>query len=561
MKILTCLMLLISSVAFAQYQFISPMPGSQMNNTERIIVIREGKQIDASTLKNNLFTIKGSKSGLHTFKMILTRDGKTINLNPDMPFAFDEEVTVTISNGIRSTEKRKWIAYSFSFKTHREYTTEEKANFITAKNDALQQELDNNGYQEAKALSSQADERDITGGYTIKVNTTPAPGQVFFDSWGSIFPSKYDGYNIMEPNGDSVYYSPKVGAPWDWDLNPNGYLSHWTNATFDVLDSNYNVIDNYTPKNGYGTDVHEFTLTEDNHAWMITDNPQVVNMKVYNASYCGNATVVGIVIQEQDEDHNLLFEWHSFDHIDVTEAPHENLASCYIDYMHTNSLDFDADGNILTSNRHLDQINYINKNTGEFIWRLGGDSNQFVFINDAEKFTYQHCARFLDNGNITLWDNGNYHSPSHSQAKEYEIDGVNKTATLVWHYQPLNYSGGNGYWFAMGSTQRLPNGNTFMGCGWDFSSNQSNFFEVDPAGNVVWEMALDNGKSLVSYRGWKHEWNPCAPVNEDGIKVKKITSTSAKVVWDSVSNATSYDVQYRKAKNTEWKVKNTIKIS
>jgi hypothetical protein len=365
----------------------------------------------------------------------------------------------------------------------------------------------------------------------------------------------------MESNGDSVYYSPKVGAPWDWDLNPNGYLSHWTNATFDVLDSNYNVIDNYVPKNGYGTDVHEFTLTKDNHAWMITDNPQVINMKVYNASYCQNATVVGTVIQEQDEDHNLLFEWHSFDHIDVTEAAHENLASCYIDYMHTNSLDFDADGNILTSNRHLDQLNYIDKNTGEFIWRLGGDSNQFVFTNDAEKFTYEHCARFLENGNITLWDNGNFHSPSHSMAKEYQIDAINKTATLVWSYQPKTYTSTNGYWFAMGSTQRLPNGNTFMNGGWDFSSNQSNIFEVDPAGNVVWELALDNGKSLVGYRAWRHEWNPCAPINPDAVTVTKITSTSAKVSWNAVSNATSYDIQYRKAKNTEWKIKNTTKTS
>jgi len=46
-------------------------------------------------------------------------------------------------------------------------------------------------------------------------------------------------------------------------------------------------------------------------------------------------------------------------------------------------------------------------------------------------------------------------------------------------------------------------------------------------------------------------------VNVANVKVKKITSTSAKVDWDPVKNATSYDVQYRKIGIANWKVKNT----
>jgi hypothetical protein len=66
----------------AQFQFISPLPGSRYHNTDRTIIIREGSLIKPSSLaKENLFSIKGNKSGIHQFKTILSPDGKTIILN------------------------------------------------------------------------------------------------------------------------------------------------------------------------------------------------------------------------------------------------------------------------------------------------------------------------------------------------------------------------------------------------------------------------------------------------------------------------------------------------
>ena len=73
-----------------------------------------------------------------------------------------------------------------------------------------------------------------------------------------------------------------------------------------------------------------------------------------------------------------------------------------------------------------------NRNTGAIIWRLGGKNNQFSFINDTIGFSHQHAIRRLENGNISLFDNGNYHSPPFSRAIEYSLNENNKTATLVW---------------------------------------------------------------------------------------------------------------------------------
>jgi hypothetical protein len=57
------------------------------------------------------------------------------------------------------------------------------------------------------------------------------------------------------------------------------------------------------------------------------------------------------------------------------------------------------------------------------MWRFGGKRNQFTYVNDPLGGpSYQHDIRVLPNGNITLMDNGNFHTPSLSRAVEYHFD-------------------------------------------------------------------------------------------------------------------------------------------
>jgi hypothetical protein len=260
------------------------------------------------------------------------------------------------------------------------------------------------------------------------------------------------------------------------------------------------------------------------------------------------------IIQEFDADKNVIFEWRSIDHVIPTES-NQNLSSGYVDVVHTNSIDLDADGNIIASHRHLNQVTKIDRSTGNFIWRLGGVENEFNFLDDPDKFTYQHDARRTSTGTITLWDNGNSHVPTKSWAKEYMLDEVNMTADLVWSFNPPTYSGGSGYWFAMGSARRLDSGNTLIAGGWDFSSNQSNLFEVTPAGDIVWEVQFANTQSLVGYRAAKFNWKPCAMVDANSITVQNITQTTAKLNWNDVPDAVYYYVKYKRTVQNNWKTK------
>ncbi|MBK9733319.1 MAG: aryl-sulfate sulfotransferase [Chitinophagaceae bacterium] len=563
MKVFLVLFFLISTSAFAKYQYVSPMPGSTLNAPESQIIIREGSYLDPSSINAERFILEGTKSGYHNFRVAFSDDQKTIVLYPSKPFGFDEKVTVSIMQGLKTLQGYLIDSFTFSFITDRAYTMAEQKQFqqlaaMSREERPLDDAIDFS-YNKVEKNPFNPTERQLSGSFTIVNNSNPSPGDIFYDAWNGNFGSAlYDGYNIITTDGDSVYASDKASICFDFKLNPNGYLSVFNDAMscFDVFDSNYVLIDSYYPANGRAIDPHEFTIYADGHAFMTASETHIVNMQVYDPDYFQSASVTTSVIQEFDESKNLIFEWRALDHIVVTES-NQNLAFGFIDAIHTNSIDIDVDGNIVASHRHLNQVNKIDRNTGEFIWRLGGVMNEFTFINEPEPFSFQHDARCLDNGNITLWDNGNGHVPPHSSAKEYALDLVNKTATLIWNYNPQTYANTDVYFYGMGSTRRLLNGNTLICGGWDYSSDQSNMWEVTPDKQVVWELALNNAKSLVGYRAVKYNWRPCAPVSDNAIKLKNITDHSVKIIWPDVSNAMLYDIRIRKEGKINWKAKVT----
>ncbi len=558
-KLFTLLVLALPLITNAQgkYQYVSPSAGSVMNNIETDIIIREGSFLKATSVSNHRFTIIGSKSGIHHFSFTICRDSKTILLHPEIPFSYDEVVTVAVSKGMQSTGNRRLNGYSFSFSTHREFSSEEFEGFKTGKEMLQQQETGQ--YNGVENQNDGGDTRDLEGLVTITDNTNPSPGDIFFDAFSAFFfGTKWTGYHVITSNGDSVY-SVELSSPSDFKMEDNGNFDvrEGLEPRFDELDSNFTIINKIYGANGYPADFHECQITPDHHVFIIADETQIIDMTVYSPNYSSHATVYGTVIQEFDPDGNLIFQWRSFDHIAPNEAQHINLASSFIDYIHTNSIDQDTDGNLIFSNRHLDQVDKIDLSTGEFMWRLGGMMNEFTFPNDAERFTFEHDARRIANGNLTLWDNGNYHIPSHSTAKEYQLDEINKVATLVWSYgHPGGVNGASLYNTAGGSVQRLSNGNTFINGGWRSNSSNPSMWEVTSDGTLVWEAKLTSSSSMTSYRAHRYEWNPCPRPTFKKLNTKDITSSSATLKWNGVTGVYQYKIQYKKHSSAVWTEKN-----
>jgi len=340
---------------------------------------------------------------------------------------------------------------------------------------------------------------------TIEVDSlnNPSPGLIFSAPF-YYFDFASINYLIISDNfGVPVFYRQLPSLVFDFKKQTSGVLTYYhlpTNQFF-LLDSSYNVIDSMYMKNGYVTDTHDLLILENGHSLMMSYDFQPVSMDTVVPGGDPNAIVEGLIIQEQDENRNVVFQWRSWDHFKITDATYDiDLTDSLIDYVHGNAIEVDYDGNLLISSRHMDEVTKINRQTGDIIWRLGGEhceNNQFTFINDPIGFSHQHDIRRLNNGNITVFDNGNLHSPQFSRVVEYQIDEVNKLAFLVWEYSndPVSFS------VAMGDARRLPNHNTFIGWGTGTSPAIS---EVTPNGEVALFLSIPD--TIFNYRGFKFPW-------------------------------------------------------
>jgi hypothetical protein len=113
---------------------------------------------------------------------------------------------------------------------------------------------------------------------------------------------------------------------------------------------------------------------------------------------------------------------------------------------------------------------------------LGGENDYFTWVNDSNRISYQHDARVVPNGNITLFDNGNNREPEFSRALEISVDTTSWEVTKVWEFR-----GDQGrITAAMGHVQRLPNRNT--GIYW---VRDLKFNEIRPDMSNAFELYLD----------------------------------------------------------------------
>jgi hypothetical protein len=263
------------------------------------------------------------------------------------------------------------------------------------------------------------------------------------------------------------------------------------------MDSSYNVIDTFACGNGYTTGFHDLQILSNDHYLVMSYDAQTVRMDTIVAGGDTAANVIGLIIQELDQNDYVVFQWRSWDHFQITDASENiDLTAHTIDYVHGNSIEMDHDGNLIISSRHMNEVTKISRTSGDIIWRLGGKKNQFQFINDSRGFTYQHDARRLPNNNLTIFDNGNLSSPQYSSAIEYQMDEQNKTVTRVW-----DYSDNKVYSRSMGSTIRLDNGRTLVG--WGGLDNPA-VTEVTNDGTKKFEMVFD--ESVFSYRAFRYTW-------------------------------------------------------
>jgi hypothetical protein len=215
--------------------------------------------------------------------------------------------------------------------------------------------------------------------------------------------------------------------------------------------------------------------------------------------------VLDNAVQEIDVKTGLVrWEWHSLDHIAVTES--ETAApktSAPWDWFHLNSIDVEPNGDLLISARSTWAAYQLQAGSGNVLWRLGGNRSSFS-MGPGSKTAWQHDARMLPGGEVTMFDDGS-NPPVHSQSRGVRIalDRTRHTARLSAAYRHPNPAL---LAASQGNMQTLLSGNVLIGYG-----GVPQISEYAPGGSLLFDAHLSFDMS--NYRAFRFPWSaqPASP--------------------------------------------------
>jgi Arylsulfotransferase (ASST) len=372
-----------------------------------------------------------------------------------------------------------------------------------------------------------------------------APGYIF------VAPEEGDtrqgGSMIVDDRGEVVWFRPLQGRYGRaHDLKVQSYRGKsvltWMDGAneYVIFDDSYKEIARFSAGNGYNGDHHEFLISPQDTA-LIT----IFNAVPWDLSSIGglkNDRVWQGIIQELDiESGEVLFEWHSLEHVGLDETystVSQDGRPGLLDCFHANSIEVDHDNNLLVSARLTFAVYKIDRNTGEIIWRLGGKKSDFE-MGDGARFAFQHDARRLPDGTISIFDNGTtvFHDTVPEVVEEsrgivLELDEEQMSASLVREYTHPDKQ----YAHAAGNVQLLPNGNVFIGWG-----RALVYSEFGKDGELLFDAAIPPPNR--SYRYLRFPWSG-HPTDRPAAVAERASEEEVEVYasWNGATEVSSWEV-------------------
>ena len=349
---------------------------------------------------------------------------------------------------------------------------------------------------------------------SIDVLTHPhhsAPGYIFLapkNGPGEKSPSQ-DGALILDNSGEPVWFHPLQEEHKDimdfkmqyykgepvvtfWEGEHTGYGQ----GEYVILDTSYEEIKRVRAANGYQGDHHEFLITPEDTALLDIYGKVPRDLSSVGGPKDGQA-LDGIVQEVDIETGEVLFEWHSLEHVALDESyadPPKN-PKWPFDYFHINSIDVDHDSNLLISARRTSTIYKIDRRSGEVMWRLGGKKSDFE-MGPGTRIAWQHDARRQPDGTITVFDNGGVNKDEQSYGLVLEVDEDEMVTTLVHRYPHPD----GRVAATQGNVQVLPNDNVFIGWGSD-----PLFSEFSRDSQMLFNASFP--PEVESYRAFRFPWS------------------------------------------------------
>jgi Arylsulfotransferase (ASST) len=354
-----------------------------------------------------------------------------------------------------------------------------------------------------------------------------APGDIFIAPKGDV---EQAGPLILDDDGQVIWFRP-LDTRGVTDFRVQRFrgrpvLTWWRGSVPDrpgtggytIADTSYRTIATVHPGHGLVGDIHEFLITPRDTALLT----------IFNEIRANDRDVDEGVVQELDiATGRVLFEWHSSSHVALDESyvrPPKKRSAPF-DYFHVNSIDVDTDGNLLVSARNTHAVYKIDRRTGRILWRLGGKRSDFTFGPHA-RFAWQHDARRLPDGTLSLFDNeaAPLVGPQ-SRGIVLRLDMRRMRATLVRsfvHHPPLVA-------VDQGNMQRLPDGHFLVGWG-----HEPWYTEFGANGDVRLDARFGGNDN--SYRAYRFRWTG-KPLQPPAVVVRGDT---AYVSWNGATRVASW---------------------
>jgi hypothetical protein len=468
---------------------VFPVPGGHVAAPTTQITFR-----GAPASQLGPISVTGSKSGTHTGRIVGDSDRDGASFMPGTRFRAGE--TVTVHTGLNIVGG---IAGAYSF------TVANPAGGIPlagvrpaprARNDVSRFASRSDLVPAAVTVNKKAS-ASVAGGGDLFIAPQYGPYQ--------------NGPMILGPYGGLIWFQPVPHNDTATDFNVQSYrgkpvLTWWQgnvsfagtgNGVDEIYDTSYQHVATVKAANGLNADLHEFTITGQDTALVTAYYP--VYWTTSNAKGAKPRIVLDSVVQEIDIPTGLvLFQWDSLDHVS-TSASHQPIPKNTghpWDYFHLNSAQLIGNGDVIISARDTWAVYDVSHLTGAVTWTLGGKSSSFKMGNNTA-FAFQHDARLLPSGLMTIFDDGAGPPAVHKQSRglTLRLDTKNMTASLVTQdtHSPsvlARYEG---------SDQLLRNGDSLVGFG-----SQPWITEFDSRGRTVFDARFVGNNQ--SYRAYRYPW-------------------------------------------------------
>jgi hypothetical protein len=398
--------------------------------------------------------------------------------------------------------------------------------------------------KEARTFRSRPDLRPPTIDVATQAHDDTTPGYIF------VAPKKDGGQYgpmILDDSGQPVWFRPvQYNDEYAMDFKVQHYRGEpvltWAEGRvvaghgldeYVILDSSYQEITRLRAGNGYQGDHHEFLITPQGTALLTIYASTPADLSLVGGPKDG-AVLDGIAQEVDISTGEVLFEWHSLEHVGLDESyrrPSKD-SRWPFDYFHINSIDVDHDSNLLVSAKGTFAVYKINRRTGEVMWRLGGKKSNFE-MGPSTRTAYQHDARRQLDGTTTIFDNGA--APKvHNQSRAIvvELDEDKMTATLVREYiHPDKLLASS-----QGNMQVLPNGSVFVGWG-----SEPFFSEFDSDGELLFDVSFPS--EVESYRAFRFPWSG-QPGDDPAVAVESGPGDEVMVYasWNGATEIASWQV-------------------